>query len=322
MKFSLVSDVDRLLESQAAEWPLLARGLQGLRGSQTRVESVFGRDVLVRQIPHRIRSTTAPVDAISVSQRKCFLCPMHLDPEEQGISFNEEFTLYCNPFPILDRHLTIVHVNHRLQRIGGQFGVFLKLAEALPDSFMIYNGPECGASAPDHLHFQACSRAVFPIESDIRFPDGWAPSLEFRTAALTLRPGLPSQPVMQVHLPRVFIFRDREAERLVGSLEALVEALRDVTEPMFEPMINVAGWFSDGQWSVVVFPRGKHRPRVFETGELIVSPATIDLCGIFVVPKPEDFAKISGIDIESILAEVTLPGDQFDAVVARLGGKP
>jgi len=293
MKFSLVSDVDRLLESQAKAWPLLARGLQGLRESQTRVERVFGREVLVRHIPHRIKSTTAPVDAISVSQRMCFLCPMHLDAEEEGIPFNEEYTLYCNPFPILERHLTIVHVAHRHQRIAGQFGMFLKLAEALADSFMIYNGPECGASAPDHLHFQSCSRAVFPIGRDNH----------------------------EGYIPRVFILRDREEERLVSRLEGLVEALRDVTEPMFEPMINVAGLFSGGEWTVFVFPRGKHRPEVFETGELTVSPATIDLCGVFVVPKADDFAKIRGVDIERIFEEVTLPAAQFEAVLARLGGK-
>ncbi len=294
MNFSLVSDIDRLLESQAGAWPLLARGLQGLRESQTRVERVFGRDVLVRHIPHRIGSTTAPVDAISVSQRICFLCPMHLDPAEKGLPFNEEFIIYCNPFPILERHLTIVNVAHRHQRIAGQFGVFLQLAEALPDSFVIYNGPECGASAPDHLHFQACSRTVFPIEHDIH----------------------------SGYVPRVFILRDREAERLVSRLEALVEALRDVTEPMFEPLINVAGFHSRGEWSVFVFPRGKHRPRVFETGELTVSPATIDLCGVFVVPKPDDFRRIRGADIQGIFEEVTLPADPFEAVLARLGGKP
>lgn len=294
MKSSLVKDVDRLLESQAATWPRLARGLAGLRESRTRVERVFGRDVLVRHIPHRIKSTTAPVDAISVSQRPCFLCPWSLDPEEQGIAFGGEFKVYCNPFPILERHLTIVHTDHRLQRIAGQFGAFLALAEALPDSFVIYNGPECGASAPDHLHFQACSRALFPIERDMH----------------------------QSYMPRTFVLRDPDAERLVSRLDALVEALREVIEPMFEPMINVAGLFSGEEWTVFVFPRGKHRPRVFETGELTVSPATIDLCGVFVVPKPDDFEKIRGVDIEGIFEEVTLPAEQLESVLGRLGGKP
>ena len=156
MKSSLVSDVDRLLASQALAWPALARGLAGLRESKTRSERVFGRDVLLRHIPHRIKSTTAAVDAVSISQRKCFLCPGNLDPEEEGIPFEDGFTLYCNPFPILQRHLTIVHSDHTPQRISGQFAPFLKLARALPDSFVIYNGPACGASAPDHLHFQSC----------------------------------------------------------------------------------------------------------------------------------------------------------------------
>jgi hypothetical protein len=297
MKSSLVSDVDRLLESQAVAWPRLVRGLQGLRESQTRVERVFDREVLVRHIPHRIKSTTAPVDAIAVSQRQCFLCPWSLDPEQKGFKANEEFTIYLNPFPILDRHLTIVHAEHRHQRIAGQFPALLELAERLPDSFVLYNGPASGASAPDHLHFQACSRAVFPIERDN----------------------------LTGHIPRVFTLRDSDVTRLVTRLEALVDALYDVTEPMFEPMINIAALYGDGSadgWTVFVFPRAKHRPRVYETGELTISPGTIDLCGVLVVPKPDDFEKIRAVDIEGIYDEVTLSASQFEAVLARLGGTP
>jgi hypothetical protein len=294
MKSSLVDDVSRLLESQATVWPRLADGLRGLRESQMRVERVFGRDLLVRHIPHRIKSTTAPVDAILVSQRPCFLCRWALDPEEEGIPFDDDFTIYCNPYPILERHLTIVHKDHRHQRIAGQFGAMLGIAASLPDSFVIYNGPECGASAPDHLHFQACSRAIFPIERDD----------------------------LRNYTPRVFELRDIDEARLVSRLERLIEVLFGITSPMFEPMVNIAALFSGSEWTVFVFPRGKHRPRVYETGELTVSPATIDLCGVFVVPKPADFEKIRGVDIEKILEEVTFPAAQFDSALAQLGGKP
>lgn len=290
MKSSLVSAVDQLISSQAAAWPLLAQGLEGLRKSQTKALRVFGRDVLVRHIPHRIKSTTAAVDAISVSQRACFLCPANLDPEEQGIPFDSEFTLYCNPFPILDRHLTIVHTDHRPQRIHGQFGALLNLAEALPDSFIIYNGPECGASAPDHLHFQACSRAVFPIGRDLH--DGY--------------------------IPRVFVMRGNESAPLVSRLERLVEALQEVTGNTSEPLLNIAAFFEASVWTILVFPRAKHRPRVYETKELTVSPATIDLCGVFVAPVLADYEKISGTDIESILEEVTFPLERFQNVQRRL----
>jgi len=293
MKSSLVSDVDRLISSQAVEWPALARGLEGLRESRMRTERVFGREVLVRHIPHRIKSTTAAVDAVSVAQRKCFLCPANLDPEEKGISFDSEFTLYCNPFPILKKHLTIVHADHRSQRIGGQFGAFLKLARALPDSFIIYNGPRCGASAPDHLHFQSCSREVFPIEHD----------------------------VLDGYIPRVFSFRGTDSDTLVARLESLMAVLSRATSAVSEPMVNIAAWFCDDSWKVLVFPRGKHRPRVYETKELTVSPATIDLCGLFVVPIPSDYEKIRGADIERILEEVTVSDELFRFVGNSLEGR-
>jgi hypothetical protein len=294
MKSSLVSDVDRLISSQAVEWPALARGLEGLRESRMRAVSVFGREVLVRHIPHRIKSTTAAVDAVSVAQRKCFLCPANLDPEEKGIPFDSEFTLYCNPFPILNKHLTIVHTDHRPQRIAGQFRTLLKLAQALSDSFIIYNGPQCGASAPDHLHFQSCSRDVFPIEHD----------------------------VLKDYVPRVFTFRGGDLDELASRLESLIAILTRATEATTEPMINIAAWYSLNSWTAVVFPRGKHRPRVYETKELTVSPATIDLCGVFVVPVPADYEKIRGADIERIFDEVTVPAELFQSVMQSLEGRP
>ena len=294
MKSSLVSAVDRLIAQQAAAWPVLTRGLEGLRESRTRAERVFGREVLVRHIPHRIKSTTAAVDAVSIAQRRCFLCADNLDPEEHGIAFEDGFTLYCNPFPILERHLTIVHADHTPQRIAGNFRPFLKIAQALPDSFIIYNGPQCGASAPDHLHFQSCSRAIFPIEND----------------------------VLDGYIPRVLVFRDKHLSPLLLRLERVVDVLATVSRVTTEPMINVAAFFSGDEWTVLIFPRGKHRPRVYETKELTVSPATIDLCGVFVVPVASDYEKIRGTDIEKILEEVTLPAEQFEAVRRILEEKP
>jgi hypothetical protein len=295
MKSSLASAVDRMLIAQAVEWPLLARNLQGLRQSQTRSERVFGREVLVRHIPHRIKSTTAPVDAASVAARKCFLCPESLYPEQRGESFNADFTIYANPFPILEGHLTIVHREHRPQLIAGQFDALLHLAAALPDSFIIYNGPACGASAPDHLHFQGCSRDVFPIGRD------------------SLDGGF---------VPRVFALRGRSSRELTQRLERLMQALGEVVRAAPEPMVNIAAFRQGDEWTVLVFPRSKHRPRVYETGELTVSPATIDLCGVFVVPVPSDFERIRAGDIENILSEVTLPVDLFNQTLNRVGGKP
>jgi hypothetical protein len=295
MKSGLVSDIDHLLADQIARWPLLTRGIAGLRASQTRVERVAGHDLYVRHIPHRIVSTTAAVDAASIAKRPCFLCPSNLPKEEHGIPFDSEFAIYCNPFPILERHLTIVRVDHRPQRIAGSFHSMLRLAEALPDSFILYNGPRCGASAPDHMHFQACSRELFPIEQDTR---GWT------------GPSVPD------YGRRVFILRGMSISPLADRLQALMDILEDVTHSDGEPMVNIAVYY--GQWTSFLFPRGKHRPRVYETGERIVSPATIDLCGVLVVPVEKDFVQIRGAEIESIFEEVTLRKQEFEEALERI----
>jgi len=297
MKSGLVSDIDHLLADQIARWPLLTRGIAGLRASQTRVERVAGHDLYVRHIPHRIISTTAAVDAASIAKRPCFLCSSNLPKEEHGIPFDSEFAIYCNPFPILERHLTIVRVDHRPQLIAGSFHSMLRLAEALPDSFILYNGPKCGASAPDHMHFQACSRELFPIEQD---------------ASRVAGPSFPD------YGRRVFILRDRAISPLADRLQALMDILEDVTHSDGEPMVNIAAYYDDGQWTSFVFPRGKHRPRAYETGERTVSPATIDLCGVLVVPVEKDFTEIRGPEIESIFEEVTLEKKIFEIALDRL----
>jgi Domain of unknown function (DUF4922) len=297
MKSGLVSDVDHLLADQIARWPLLTRGIAGLRASQTRVERVAGHDLFVRHIPHRIVSTTAAVDAVSIAKRPCFLCPSNLPREEHGIPFDSKFAIYCNPFPILERHLTIVHVDHRPQCIKGSFESMLRLAEGLPDSFILYNGPRCGASAPDHMHFQACSRELFPIEHDARGVTG---------------PSFPN------YGRRVFVFRERSISPLAERLQALMDILQDVTRSNGEPMVNIAAYYDQGQWTSFVFPRGKHRPRAYETGERTVSPATIDLCGVLVVPVERDFMEIRGPEIEGIFEEVTLPELEFEKALGRL----
>ena len=112
----MVDKVEQLFQEQIASWPMLARGVEALKQAQTRVVDVNGYDVYVQHLPHRIVSTTAPVDASSVAKRPCFLCAANLPPEEKGIPFGSEYKIYCNPFPIVDHHFTIAHREHRSQR--------------------------------------------------------------------------------------------------------------------------------------------------------------------------------------------------------------
>src|SRR5579863_1374907 len=162
----MIHEVEKLFERQLRAWPLLVKGVEGLARAQTRPARIDWFDVFIRNIPHRVVSTTASVDRESIAKRPCFLCAGNLPPEEEGVPFDEDFTIYCNSFPIVDHHLTIAHKEHGLQRIANSFGNMLDLAAALAGYYVVDNGPECGESAPYHIHFQAGSRVLFPIEHD------------------------------------------------------------------------------------------------------------------------------------------------------------
>ena len=293
----MIHEIDQLFKRQARAWPQLAQGIEGLALATTRSVRIDWFDVFIRHIPHRMASTTASVDRDSVAKRPCFLCVQNLPPQEEGLPFDENFTIYCNPFPIVDCHLTIAHREHAAQRIANQFGNMLDLASRLPGYFVVYNGPECGASAPDHMHFQAGSRLLFPIENN--------------TAGLT---GV----TVPNYARNVFLLRGRDRSALIDRMDRAIDLLADATGKRPEPLVNIAVIHERGSWVTYLFPRGKHRPQVFHTGELTVSPASIDLCGIFVVPRARDFDRITADAIAAIFREVTLPDAQFQEVAARL----
>jgi hypothetical protein len=293
----MIRKVEDLFKRQIRAWPQLSKGVEGLARATTRPVRIDWFDIFIRHIPHRMASTTAVVDRESVAKRPCFLCGANLPSEEEGLPFDENFTIYCNPFPIVDRHLTIAHREHGLQRIANQFGNMLDLAAALVGYFVVYNGPECGASAPDHMHFQAGSRVLFPIEHE--------------TAGMT---GV----TVPNYARNVLLLRGRDRSALIDRMDRAIDLLANTTGKRPEPLVNIVAFHERGEWVTYLFPRGKHRPEVFHTGELMVSPASIDLCGIFVVPRAQDFERITGEAIAAIFREVTLPDDQFQEVAAKL----
>src|ERR1700730_3550096 len=293
----MIDEIEHLLERQSRVWPQLAKGIEGLALANTRSVRIDRFEVYIRHVPHRIVNTTAEVDRASIAKRPCFLCAENLPPEEEGVPFGQDFMIYCNPFPIVDRHLTIAHRAHSPQRITNQFGNMLDLAAALPGYFVIYNGPECGASAPDHMHFQAGSRGLFPIEKD--------------TALLT---GI----TVPNYGRNVFILSGRDRSALIDRVDRAIDLLAETTGKRPEPLVNIAVFHERAEWVAYLFPRGKHRPEVYYKGELTVSPASIDLCGIFVVPMAEHFEKITGDAIAAIFREITLPDGPFQEVAVKL----
>jgi hypothetical protein len=292
---------------------MLREAVGGLAEVEYKKLNVVGSTVFAQFNPKRMVSTGARVDAASIKQRPCFLCPDNLPPEEKGIEFGSDFILLCNPFPVLCNHLVIASRRHTPQAIAGNFGTLLDLAQALgPDYFALYNGPACGASAPDHLHFQACSRQLLPILNDM---NSWAPLRVSRIEGGEVF-------TLSDYRVKVMIARGIKRGAILTWFEQALTQLAEVTKALDqEPMLNLIVTCGEPGWTVCLFPRARHRPACYDAdgeAKLTVSPAAIDLSGVVVVPEASHFARISGGDLEGIYSEVTLDNGQFNTWAALL----
>ena len=292
-----VEKVEQLFARQLPSWPLLRTGVENLERARVKRLCIRWFEVLVRHIPHRIASTTARVDPASIRERACFLCPDSLPEEERGVEFGDEFVILPNPYPILDRHVSVVRREHVPQRIAGELSTMLDLARALPGYMVLYNGPECGASAPDHLHFQACRNEMVPAIADVARLRGV---------------------VIEDYARHVLVLRETDPAAVSDRFDDVMDRLEDVDPDRLEPMVNVVVFFDGTEWVVMVFPRGKHRPEAYASGELTFSPASIDLCGVPVLPVESDFEKVDSATIEHIFTEVTIAPSVFDEIVDAL----
>ena len=267
--------INNLFDEQLSNWEFARKNYQALEQVKTRNLVVDGLEYKVQFNPARIISSAAKIDAQSIQERECFLCAENLPPEQNGIPFNGRYTILVNPFPIFPRHLTIPLMEHIPQRIASRFGDMLDLAQQLNDYIIFYNGPKCGASAPDHFHFQAGNKGFLPIEK---------------------------KPKMY----NAIIIESNNKEEVLNRFKQIDATLPLVPEDD-EPMMNILTWYEATKWIVCVFPRKKHRPSCYNAeGEtnLLISPASVDLGGVFITPLEKDFEKISAEDIAGILREV------------------
>jgi len=315
---SITGQVAALLAHQKQTWPMLAEGYAAFEAMETKRINLDGSDVIVQHNPKRIGSTAARVDKASVGARACFLCPESLPVEEKAIAYGDDLMILCNPFPVLDRHLSIVHRDHIAQRIDGNVETLLRLARDLsPDFFVLYNGPQCGASAPDHLHFQACSREGLPIEALLA--DDATQAAHCDICAMNAQEGFELFTLTNGGRT-IVVFRGNRGDELAGWVYQTIDELAR-EESGGEPMINIICAYDKNQWTLYLFPRARHRPACFfAEGEerLLVSPGAIDMAGVLVVPEREHFENIGAQQVEAIYAEVSLSEAHVNDVVERV----
>jgi ATP adenylyltransferase/5',5'''-P-1,P-4-tetraphosphate phosphorylase II len=309
---ALALAVDSLFESQLKEWELALKNYTGLQHIKVKSIVMKGFEVWVQYNSARIISSTAKVDPQSISKRPCFLCGNNRPIQQQSITYKNDFEILVNPYPVFQRHLTIPTIQHQPQYIPGKFGIMLQLAKDLPQFTIIYNGPNCGASAPDHFHFQAIPRGVLPIEYDFsaenncRF-EGEINKMEIFT--------------WDHYLRKIITIRGIDSATIEGIFRTLLGLLGAIFPSDDEPMINILAAYDRNKWIVHVFPRKGHRPaQFFESGEkqIITSPGSIDLGGMVVMSREEDFNKITTADIASIFEQVCVEDTLIRYLVQKL----
>lgn len=296
-----------LLSEQKKNWQSLQQGYKTLKTVRERDIFCDGYSVRLQFNPGRMKSSTADVRGGDIKERRCFLCMDHLPDDQKGILYGSEYLILCNPMPVFSSHFTVSHIHHRPQSIPENIHIFLQMMVDLGVGWtLLYNGPKCGASAPDHLHFQVVPSGKMPIEKEIE-----------KQKKRTTETGIDGVFLYRVlDIEREAIILEGDDPRAIGKLfKSLLEGLKMVTFITGliedEPMINVLGFCKGKKWYLVVFPRRKHRPDIyFEKGDarVVVSPGAIDMGGVLITPVVKDFERLDAAAVESIYREVSLEG--------------
>jgi len=301
-----------LIREQTGEWDLATKNYASLKKVKVKTFDYGDYHIDIQFNPKRIVSSAAKVDTKSIEARPCFLCEKNLPSQQRGLYFKNEYIVLVNPFPIFPEHLTIPHISHTNQRISGNFGSMLNLAAGLDDFVLFYNGPKCGASAPDHLHFQAGIKGFLPIETD--FSNNKC-CKEVRTI----------DNVTISHWPDyqrgIISLNSKDRENLIECFNLIYSKLQISQPNEVEPMLNILAIFEQGEWIIHIFPRTLHRPvQYFATGEkqFILSPASVDMGGVLITPREEDFTKISKEDIRDIFNQVCLEPQAVLKLITQL----
>ncbi len=301
----------QLYGEQQKQWKLLADGVSALHTVQTRIVDCGTYSVIVQYNPKRMVSTNAKVDSVSIKERKCFLCVEHLPIEQQGVLYKDKFLVLCNPMPIFKEHFTISHVSHIPQSIEEQIVTMLSLAKDLsPPYSVFYNGPKCGASAPDHMHFQASPKGLIPVELEVT---------EHRKK-ISLLGGI-TVSSLERYGRSVIVLEGEHEQELELTFLRLVASMRKRMNTNEEPLMNVIGSYDKGMWRLIVFVRSKHRPAVFfKDGEekVFISPAAVDIGGLVVTPMEKDFRAVNAALIKNIFEEVSVSHEILNSIIESI----
>lgn len=304
------SSISRFFNRQLEVWTDARHRFRDLKHVETRQ---FSDQLKLQWNPARIVSTGAKIDKKTLGERPCFLCDKNRPKEQMSKQIDEKFHLLVNPFPILPVHFTIPARKHQPQLIYKNYGEMHRFISLHSDLMVFYNGPKCGASAPDHLHFQAGTNGILPLQTN------WQRLSRNLTDIISLNDEEKISVVRDFIVP-AFVIISKSAESDEALFRRLYKAMPQRGDET-EPMMNIISWRKGEEFISVVIPREKHRPEAYFAegdAQFVVSPGALDMSGLIITPREEDFRKLTEENALSLLQECGVSEEKMNAIIAKL----
>lgn len=307
------SPLTRYFDRQLRLWPEVLKRYRELTHVVTRDLPTEALTLRAQYNPARIRSTGASISQQAISQRPCFLCEQNRPQEQMHKIQDDRYELLVNPYPILPMHFTLPTRRHQPQLIRSMYGEMLYLLRQYPELMVFYNGPQCGASAPDHAHLQAGTSGLLPLQAEWQRLSRTLSVIAQRgeDATIAVIEGFP-YPALAIRTKSLPV-----GERLFR----MVCSALPVKDGEPEPMMNIVAWRQNDEFISVILPREKHRPDCYfeeGSGQLLVSPGALDMAGMLIMPRQEDFERITPEQALALLQECALSGEAFQQVIERI----
>jgi hypothetical protein len=307
--WSNTADALALLARQRTAWPLAGAGYDALEKVKVKLLHIDGLKFKVQYNPARIISSAAKAGAQPVRERPCFLCPSRLPAQQEALPMGGNYLLLCNPYPIFPEHFTIASQQHVAQRIYPHFADFLAIARSLSGLTLFYNGPRSGASAPDHLHFQAVTPMYMPIDEEAALRR----KILRKEAAGTIY-------LLSGYIRNGFILESGTEEGAASLFTYIYNILPHQADDGGEPRMNLFCRYGNRRWQIIVIPRIAHRPRQYyaEGDEhVLASPGAADMGGVFITPLEKDFDKMTPPLLRDIYTQTAYGDDGINSLVSK-----
>ena len=317
------SRIEKFICDQLSVWPMAAENYRNLKKAETRTLPVGGLNVVLQYNPARKISSEAKLDKKSISERPCFLCPENRPREQYDIDFEgrkgKRYRITLNPYPIFPSHLVISSTDHTPQSIWHRYPDMLDFVATNRKYACYYNGPESGASAPDHMHFQGCPRGMMPLENAVDKLLGSARSHSELECLTNLKEAKLYH--LNMFTRGIFVLRGATPKSVTKLFYRLADCASMTLGGEPEPKFNVISWFEDNEYRSLVIFRSKHRPHnYFSDGpdHLSMSPGCADMGGVMVAPEESDYEKMTPELLSQVISEVSIGEDDEKALVWRL----